>query len=51
MLLLVFAGLGVLVSEDEVDLQPLLAVYQRDALVSCDTLFVAPHLSGPNMIM
>ena len=49
MLLFVFASLRVLVLEDEVNL---LSSVSLD-LFSCDarhTLFVVPHLSGPNMI-
>ena len=47
-LLLVLAGLGVLVAEDEVDLESQLGSLkcQRSR-----TLLVAPHLSGPNMMM
>ena len=49
MLLLVFASLGVLVVEDEVNLE-LISMHSKFKSVDCRTLLVAPHLSGPNMI-
>ena len=47
MLLFVFASLGVLVLEDEVDLSMLDMKWNKSGQL---TLLVAPHLSGPNMI-
>jgi hypothetical protein len=50
MLLLVLAGLGVLVAEDEVYLKKSGAVHGIAKSTEL-TLLVEPHLSGPNMIM
>jgi len=48
-LLLVLASLWVLVPEDEVDLE--LLASDGELRTHVHTLFVAPHLSGPNMMM
>lgn len=49
MLLLILASLGVLVAEDEVDLICQLEIVALGT--KRRTLLVAPHLSGPNMMM